>query len=276
MKSYTIIPRWSRCGRSELSFDLQEWLSCKRHENSHKNLLLESHYPLARKWRELSHPFILIFKKKKSSFPLTYNASISQVARKELPRNVQRFRDLFLKKTHIVSQRDRMISSFLVLLLCSTPQRPSLRWQKRRRECVDISTRPCLLLARENSFWTVLLLLRSFLIVKIWTQQGTDFYLKKCVFSLNFSWRSRVCFSNEHYSISTWLFSLKIHMRSCNYFVIILSHSRRTVLAKQAKKRLDLLELLWRKMQRTEWKICCLPLTLPSTTGRGTVKLADN
>ena len=107
-------------------------------------------------------PFYLDFQEKKSSFPFTYPASISQVARKELPRNVQRFRDLFLKKTHIVSQRDRMISSFLVLLLCSTSQRPSLRWQKRRREFVDISTRPSFLLARDNRFWTVLLLLRKY------------------------------------------------------------------------------------------------------------------
>ena len=110
-------------------------------------------------------PFYLDFQEKKTLYP----ASTSQVARKELPRNVQRFRDLFLKKTHIVFQRDRMISSFLVLLLFSTSQRPSLRWQKRRRECVDISTRPCLLLARDNRFWTVLHLWRSFLIVKIWT-----------------------------------------------------------------------------------------------------------
>ena len=41
-------------------------------------------------------------------------------------------------------------------------------------------------------------------------------------------------------------------MCSCNYFVIILSHSRRTVLAKQATKILDLLELGGRKMQSTE------------------------
>ena len=164
-------------------------------------------------------------------------------------------RPILKKKTHIVSQRDRMISSFLVLLLCSTSQRPSLRWQKRRRECVDISTRPSLLLARDNSFWTVLLLLRSFLIVKIWTQQGTDFYLNKCIFSLKLSWRFRVCFSNEHYSISTWLFSpenshaqLKLF---CDYFIPLASYS----LAKQATKRLDLLELRGRKMQRTEWKI---------------------
>ena len=59
-------------------------------------------------------------------------------------------------------------------------------------------------------------------------------------------------------------FHLKIHMRSCNYFVIILPHSRRTVLAKEATKRLDLLELRGREMQGTE------------KADRGTVKLADN
>ena len=88
-------------------------LICKNdlHENSHENLLSESHYPLARKWWEVSHPFILTFERKKTCFPLTYPVSTSQVARKELPRNIQRFRDLFLKKTPNRSNRDRMILS---------------------------------------------------------------------------------------------------------------------------------------------------------------------
>ena len=56
-------------------------------------------------------PFYLDFQEKKICFPLTYPVSTSQVARKELRRNIQRFRDLFLKKTPNRSNRDRMILS---------------------------------------------------------------------------------------------------------------------------------------------------------------------
>ena len=163
VKSF-IISCWSHCGRNVLSLDLQESFAWQFPWESSLGIPLSS----CKEMKGIIATFYLDFQGKKNSFPLTYPASTSQVARKELPRNVQRFRDLFVKKTPNRSKWDRMISSFLVHLLCSTSQRPSLRRQKRRGECVDISRRPCLLLPRENKFWAVLHLLRSFLMVKIY------------------------------------------------------------------------------------------------------------